>query len=258
MKKIKLTYFAILSLLLVNLLILSCSNDGNELLYDSNNNFYKNQLNKNDYMTIHRLNNINNKSIENLMINFDNIDLNNIQLANFGWLNTKIYKLQFTDKINNSIYVYANNNMTYTLHCQLTVLDNGNTNVVFRNTNGINMIEFEMTPDQQFVNEKKLNQELLKDNKFIELIKNDTKLNNQTSSNNNYSMKADPGQIGGGPDSHGNYHPMDNCGAYNFSDCYDCGKSVCEQDWRCDVASSLSGPFFTAGLVLACGVHQLD
>ena len=189
------------------------------------------------------------------------IDLNieNAKKVKFGWLNIDLYEIPYSND-DARIFVYSDNENYIPIKVRL--INNqttGNIKVLFSDlTENISYVEFEMTENNEYKNYKSYNKIPLNKKRLKNILNlknkasfafNKTYLKNDISLKNLFTMQTANAET---------YDPMEDCGAYDFVECLECGMSVCDQDWRCRIASYATGPAFAAGLLITCGLEQID
>ncbi|SFJ20136.1 hypothetical protein [Myroides guanonis] len=220
-------------------LFVSCSRDnGDETIFNSNQ--IQRELGKEesliDFMNIDRLDkdsSIAQNLLNNINYPTEDLDLDNIKKATYGWTNFLVFEIPFKINPDKRLSVFNINNDYLTTITELNTIDDNLISVMVTSTDEEVLYRFDMQNGERFANFEDVNfgyqlQRFIYSN-FNEII-----------------------EIEGYK-----YPAMDNCGKYSFSVCMECGYEVCDQDWRCRVASSVSGPLFAAGLAITCGISQI-
>lgn len=220
-------------------LFVSCSRDnGDETIFNSNQ--IQRELGKEesliDFMNIDRLDkdsSIAQNLLNNINYPTEDLDLDNIKKATYGWTNFLVFEIPFKINPDKRLSVFNINNDYLTTITELNTIDDNLISVMVTSTDEEVLYRFDMQNGERFANFEDVNfgyqlQRFIYSN-FNEII-----------------------EIEGYK-----YPAMYNCGKYSFSVCMECGYEVCDQDWRCRVASSVSGPLFAAGLAITCGISQI-
>tara|TARA_B110000503_G_C7085049_1_gene386892 strand:- start:343 stop:1053 length:711 start_codon:yes stop_codon:yes gene_type:complete len=233
-------YFSkIVFTIILSTIFFSCNND-EEILFDSQEVQQKlgKEISESNWMKISRIDKseiVVQKMLKSTKLNLNDLNLSNIKKCNYGWTNIDVFEIPFKNNENKRILTYFDGKNSFSIKILINKsLENKNSKVILTDLENLPFYEFEMTKNNTFENFKNYNKNPLYKSGLRSIKK----------SQNNLMSKA--------------YDPMDNCGNYGFVECLECGMSVCDQDWRCRLASYATGPAFAAGLLITCGLEQLD
>jgi hypothetical protein len=174
-----------------------------------------------------------NKDIEYVTIEQKGLSNGNEELAySFSWIDVKILEIK-NNKLDYNTIFFLKGNKSLESRVYIKKISNGNRNVKFKNLKGELLFSFTLDNKSIYTN--------FQDGIFIDELNKTFAV-----SNSNYSSLADP-----------KYNPMTDCGTFKYKECMICGNDVCDQDWRCDLARTATGPAFVAGLAITCGIRQL-
>jgi len=221
----------VFSIVLLNLLIISCNKENVEI--ESNLINYELKSITNDYMNVTETLFTDSDKNYNLIINNSNINLLELKKAkkySYNWSKILLYEIPYKNT-NEILAIFINNGEFY---------------------------KFIYTLENNYLT-------LLKNNKTIFSLKYNNKgvLSEITDNGfNNGMINSFPVyQVNSVCDCHGvdscenhQYDRMENCGQYSYSECLVCGNDVCDQDIRCDLARTWTGPAFVLGLMAACAI----
>lgn len=152
---------------------------------------------------------------------------------NYSWTDVKVLEIQNNNLNYNTIF-FKKDDKSFETKVYIDILSNGNRNVKITNLNDDLLFSFTLDNKSIYTN--------FKEGIFINELDKIFSI-----SNSDYSPLLN----------RHDYDPMTDCGKFSFKECMICGQDVCNQDWRCDLARTASGPAFVAGLAITCGLRQL-
>lgn len=197
--------------------------------------------------------------IKKTEISSANLNIENAKKVKFGWLNIDLYEIPYTNS-KDRVFVYSDNENYFPIKVRMTDKGtNGNIKVVFSDlAEKLLYLEFEMTANNRYSNIKSYNKIQLDKKRFKNILNLKNKASfafNKIKTKNNITLKSLFTIASANAET---YDPMEDCGAYDFVQCIECGLDVCSQDWRCEIAAIATGPAFAAGLAITCGLEQID